>query len=145
MTTIILLSGLIVPVFAEPFDTIIYLKDRNEGDWKQINYKVDYVTMEKSDNKHDKYEVVKDSNVSVTETDITTDYTLKTLNPDKLTAYSLYPMNEEFLITYVDGNTFEFKNINPLANVLYVVPPTFTETSPTTAIMNYTIDFSKMI
>lgn len=142
-TAILLLCFTILTANAKSLGTVLYFKDGKE-EVGYTKYKLDYLTIETSENKSTKYEVTENSNALVTSKGIITSYTFKTPNPQNPDGLMLIPVRESFLITNVDNQETSLKNTNPHQDI-YTIPPTFVETSSSTAILNLTIDLLDLI
>lgn len=140
---ILLISCIPLTANAENINTLVYLKD-GKKDAGQTKYKLDYLTIKTFENNPVRYEVTEGSNITVTDSEIITSYTFKSPNPQNPDAFTLIPVRETFLITYVDNQKLTLKNAIPSLDI-YTVPPTFTETSSTTAHLNFTINLFDLI
>ncbi len=145
--SILLLSIQATVAYAEPFTTLTYLKDGKEVNGVTM-YQVDYTTMKlNSSLPVQRFEVTENSNVKVGEANVDLDLVIKVPDAKNPTAYSPLPENNGFRITFVEPiagdqglNKYklqDYLNINP-------IPATMTETSPTTAILNVTIDIEDL-
>ncbi len=131
--------------YAEPSTSITYLKDGKEVNGEMI-YTVDYVNKQISPNSTViRSEATEDSSVIVTKTKVIADLVLKTPDVNNPSAYSLAASKGIYDIVHVEPigdqlNKYELSHPMEVSSTL----PTLVETSPTTAFVNYTVDFMTM-
>jgi len=137
LVIIVFVSYFISVANGQPTTMLFYLKDGEDMNNLKI-YTVDYVDAYGS-----KLKTTENSkSVIVSDSQVITDITMKV--PDD-TGYSLTPIKETMSISHVQPisdklNKYELKEPVDLGN-----PIILTEISPTTAVMNYTIDFFDML